>query len=322
VGPWAFLGLYLGTGVVEGALIQSALLWTDPSYLLGASGAVFGLLGIALIWAPMNEFNVFYFFMFGFRIFTGMKEIAVVWFALLYFALNVFGFAISLLMNDGMLTLSSELGHLTGGLLGLAAGAALFKARLVDCEGWDVFAIWKKGAEKKAAIWRGGEPPKRKRRKEAPAEKKRTRGEKEEGLSDGKRVEDAQRRIKAMLEQGMPVAALAVYRKSAENLEGWRLEEGDYLRLIKELHAEKAWADSLPVIRDFVRAYPDKGTKPRLRMAQVLIRELERPAAGLKVLRELEGETLPPDLEKVRRQLLAQAAHMQEEGVLELEEEV
>lgn len=320
VGPWWFLGLYLGSGVAEGAVIQTSLLWTEPNNLLGASGAVFALLGIALIWAPANEFQVFYLIFLGFRIFTGIKEIAVAWFAALYFGMNVVGFVMSLLMHEGELALSSEFAHLAGGLMGLGAGVGMLKANLVDCEGWDAFARWKKRSEKTRAILTGGEP--RRRRPAQAKGKQKARGGRTAGLTDPQRVEDARRRIGAMLDQGMPMAALAVYKKSAETLPGWGLTESEHVRLIKELHAEKAWSESVPVLRDFIRAFPQKAVKPRLRLAQVLIGQLERPAAGLKVLREMEGQALPPDLESVRRQLEGQAERMLEEGVLELEEEI
>ncbi len=44
IGHRRFLGIYLGTGLAA-ALIQTATMWGTPSLLMGASGAVFGIIG-------------------------------------------------------------------------------------------------------------------------------------------------------------------------------------------------------------------------------------------------------------------------------------
>ena len=38
----------------------------------------------------------------------------------------------------------SELGRLSGAFWGAVVAVALLEAGLVDCEGWDLFALWKK----------------------------------------------------------------------------------------------------------------------------------------------------------------------------------
>ena len=58
-----------------------------------------------------------------------------------------------------------------------------------------------------------------------------------------------------------------------------------------------------------------------LKLAQILIRDRQRPIAGLTVLESIPPGSLPPDLEKARQTLIRQAERMREEGVLELEGE-
>jgi membrane associated rhomboid family serine protease len=316
VGPLVMLGLYFGVGILEGIAIQLALLWTEPSFLLGASGAIFGLLAICLIWAPANEFQCFYFFLFGFRISTGVKEIAVVWFAVLYFFLNILGFLVSLMLHEG-LSLSSELAHLTGGLFGLGAGVAMLKASLVDCEGWDAFTRFRKHAEHKAALWRGGEPPKKRRRSDSSTQK--SRREADPSLSDTRKEADAQVRVARMIEQGMAAPALAAYCKAKQNIPAWRLDEPEHLKLIKLLHDSKEFSDSIPIMRDYVNQNPQKALRVKIRMAQVLVRELNRPTAAIRVLNELPSDPLPGELEAVRTKLRSQAQALIDEGVLEVE---
>ena len=56
----------------------------------------------------------------------------------------------------------------------------------------------------------------------------------------------------------------------------------------------------------------------RVKLAQVLIRDCQRPVAALRVLDEIPAGSLPADLEAARQKLAAKAQQMLEEGVLEI----
>jgi hypothetical protein len=88
------------------------------------------------------------------------------------------------------------------------------------------------------------------------------------------------------------------------------------------MHAQKAEADSVRLMRDHCRYYPDESSRMRLKLAHVLIRDRQRPAEALRVLADADPGSLPPDLEATRRKLVQQAERMQDEGVLELEDDV
>ncbi|MEO6810524.1 MAG: rhomboid family intramembrane serine protease, partial [Isosphaeraceae bacterium] len=60
-----------------------------------------------------------------------------------------------------------------------------------------------------------------------------------------------------------------------------------------------------------------QGDRMRLKLAQVMIRDQDRPTNALRVLAEIGA--LPAQLDALRVQLIRQAKQMQEEGVLELE---
>src|SRR5947209_1774657 len=57
VGPLPFLGIYLGIGFVECGLEQ-VLMRNSLGASFGASSILFGLLAMALVWAPRNEVGV------------------------------------------------------------------------------------------------------------------------------------------------------------------------------------------------------------------------------------------------------------------------
>lgn len=93
LGWWRFLLVYLGIGVAQSAIEQFAMLWlVEPSWSLGASSAIYGIMAIALVWAPKNEVNCFYWLGFWFM---GTVDIAIVMFVLLYLGFDILGMVLS-----------------------------------------------------------------------------------------------------------------------------------------------------------------------------------------------------------------------------------
>lgn len=133
VGPLIFLLLYLGIGVSQSGVEQVLMYFAQGGGSVGASAAIFGLLGIAMIWAPSNGFDVFW--TFGFRF--GTIEIPIMVFGFIQFAFEFIGVAIS----GG--TMSSSVLHLMGFAIGLGAGFVWLARGWVDCEGWDIIHVWK-----------------------------------------------------------------------------------------------------------------------------------------------------------------------------------
>ncbi len=89
--------------------------------------------GIAVVWAPKNEFEVLY--AFGFRF--GTFEIPIMLYGLLQFASEVFSVAM------GQFGVSSGVLHLMGFAIGLAVGFVWLVRGWVDCEGWDIVSVMK-----------------------------------------------------------------------------------------------------------------------------------------------------------------------------------
>jgi hypothetical protein len=211
-------------------------------------------------------------------------------------------------------------------LWGTVLALAMLKANLVDCEQWDVFSIW--------ARWRklGREWKKRgeqlQRQKEAVrssvkanvlGRSAREEAEAEaEGPSRQERADAALKHIRWLLEKGNIPAALRAYQKSAASLPNWP-SQSELYDLIKAFHAQGALVDSIPLLRDHCRLYPADSMMVRLKLAQVLIRECQRPQAALRVLNEFGRGSLPGEAEKVRQKLLRQADRLCAEGVIELE---
>ena len=136
LGWWRFLLMYLSIGALGSAFIQLVMLGREVdlanSGFGGSSLIVFGLLAACMIWAPKNELDIFLWF--GFRPMT--VEISNLVFGSWYIAEQLF---IAWLTGFSM---GSSVGHLIGSFFGAGVGVAMLKFGWVDCENWDLFALW------------------------------------------------------------------------------------------------------------------------------------------------------------------------------------
>jgi hypothetical protein len=128
----------------------------------------------------------------------------------------------------------------------------------------------------------------------------------------------AVRRIRSRIDEGDIEGALEAYDKAARSLLNWP-SRPDLLEMIKALHARGAERQSVRLMRDYCRFYPGESSRVRLKLAQTLIRDHQRPVAALRILQEIPPGSLPADLEMVRGKLAVMANQMLQEGVLELE---
>ena len=321
LGPVKYLLAYLLIGTLHGAFVQ-ILLRTSSLNLpaAGASAVIYGLMAICMIWAPRNELYTTVILTAGFRIWVFQWELYYTTVALYFMGTQALGFVFwGALGGQLMLT---ELGHLSGALWGAVVGVAILKAGLVDCEGWDLFALWAK-RKKLAHDWKKrGERldyPKglgRERRKA----RSRTKAKDDDGQAGGYEAQSASavRKIRALIEAGNAAAALDLYQATAKTLYQWP-SQPDLYAMIKEFQARGAEVESIRLMRDHCRHYPEDSAKVRLKLAQVLIRNVQRPVAALRTLQEITAGSLPADLERARRKLMLQAERMREEGVIEVE---
>lgn len=98
----------------------------------GASLIIYGLMAIVLIWAPRNEIHCLFV---GLR--SGTFEIEYLYFCGFYIAIELFSAVFSVRGFE----VTSEIGHLTGAIIGAGLGVLLVKQGWVDCENWDLFSV-------------------------------------------------------------------------------------------------------------------------------------------------------------------------------------
>jgi len=310
VGFFPFLAIFLGIGVVECGLEQLITLGFDEGSSMGNSAIVYGLMAIALVWAPKNELGCFWWF--GFK--SGLIDMSILWFSVLYIALEI----VEVVFWGGVMgvTPAEAVLHLTGAAIGFAVGTALLKFGWVDCENWDLYAV----LEHRAGRPKGSVPIKIK----GPRAEKKTRSRKTAeaaSTSPEDRGAVATRRLRKYLEAGSVAEAYASYDKSVRTIAGWLPDEADWLALIQALLEAQDYRTGVTVMEDYLRRSSRPSPRVRLRLAQILVKEQQRPAHALKVLDQIPAGALPENLQAAANQLRLVAERMREEGVLELEGE-
>ena len=325
LGPVKYLLAYLAIGTLHGAFTQALFMKSGLDvHAAGASAVVYGLLAVCMVWAPRNELNCIAILIVGFRTFVFHWDLYYTTVAILYVGEQVCGLVFWGALGGKVMI--SELGHLSGAFWGVVVGVALLKAGLVDCEGWDLFSLWTK-RQKLAKDWKKrGERLDHEKvversyvKANARAKSSKTRPSLTvDGPSQEERAAAAVRRVKSLIDEGKISEALAAYDKSARILFDWP-SQPDLYAMIKALHAKGAEADSIRLMREHCQCFPKESTKMRIKLAQILIRDRQRPVAALRVLEEIPAGALPADLESMRQKLAVKAKRMVEEGVLELE---
>jgi membrane associated rhomboid family serine protease len=292
IGWWRFLLVYLGLGAFESAVSQIGMLGGE-GLALGASGAIYGLLAMSLVWAPRNSMSCL--LILFFRPFS--LELPILGLVTFFVGWEIF----SAWMSD--FQMSSAMLHLAGALPGFVVAAAMLKLGLVDCENWDVFAVL------------GGRQGEEQREKPDPkraAERAKNR---------------ASLRTTAMtqfthhLHEARAADALALHEKMLQTDANWQLSQPQRLELVKALHQQKLWSQSVAPMVEFLRHAPDAAPRVRLRLAQILLAHEKRPGRALGVLEKIAAGTLPADLEKARRELVSQAKKMYDQGEIEVDDE-
>ncbi len=133
-----FSGVYLAMGVFQSFAEQVLGYFILQGASLGASGAIFSLLALVLIFAPLNSFETV--LLLG-RIF--FIEVPILVFGGIYLAMNLFFFYAS------GASYGTEALHLIGFAVGVPVGLIMLTRGYVDCEGYDIISHFteKKGKD-------------------------------------------------------------------------------------------------------------------------------------------------------------------------------
>lgn len=120
MGNIAYPFVFLALGVLAGAAHN--LMSADP--VIGASGAINGVVGMFLVWFPLNEISCFYLIWFFIKVWYDWFSVSSYWMILLWLAFDIFGAATG---GDHV----AYWAHLGGFAAGMALAAFLTKMEWV-----------------------------------------------------------------------------------------------------------------------------------------------------------------------------------------------
>jgi hypothetical protein len=269
------------------------------SVSFGASTAIFGLLAMSLVWAPKNEVTVLW--LIGYRAVT--FEMTILWFAALFIGEDL------LVATFLGFEMSTSTLHATGAILGGIVGVAMFKMNMVDCEDWDIFAVWSGnyGPWVRDKYGYRIDPNEKKEsvNLDEPAEKKR----KKKGPSKSNRASKLTEIAELVEADDFLAASDALYnlrRRDAEAVP----DEATLKKLAIGLAKSQMREDAIPLMEDFIEFYPESATAMQLRLAGLHL-TLDDRRSAMAVLRDVDREGLS-DKQKATFKKLVQSARGQD----------
>jgi len=314
IGWKKFLAVYLGLGIMSCA-IEQICLQNLQGTSMGASTAIFGVMAIALLWAPKNEITFAYCLPIVTFTHVGTFDLTILTFSSFLLGIESltiwwFGFH-----------LGSAVLHLIGGLLGIGLGITMLKQGLVDCEGWDLLSVVTGKTTRSDDPYRYSDPAyskgsQEKRRRNRRIWTGRTGGSSSPSKRRSHRA--PQQRIRELLTQGKPRAALRTLNDRRHLTPDFELAKTELRDLSQGLLKVGLWQDAVPLLNEYVSRFEDDSTDVRVQAATILLRQLRRPVAALRMLEPIDPRLLSAPLRERCREVSAIAHDLIDSGVLEL----
>ena len=156
----------------------------------------------------------------------------------------------------------------------------------------------------------------REERERYDAESPEGRRRREEALQS--RREQALEEVRRLVCSGQPEAAFLMHRRVTQELPGWQLPEHDLLAMIQCFHRDKQWSASIPAMTEYVARCPEKAPLVRLKLAQILLSEENRPGKASKVLAKIDPSVLGARQREMLRRLQVKAERLRGRDTYEL----
>lgn len=298
LGWWLFAPVYLGMGAAQ-AFAEQTLMFFSSGFSLGASAAIFSLLALVVIFAPLNSFETFFFI--GFRFF--MVEAPILVFCAIYLFMNGFFFV----LGGGSIGLEAL--HLSGFLIGVPVGLFMLTRGYVDCEGFDIISHFsdKKGSESKV-----GKKNLKARESKREAKERALLPKSDQGQVRAKMADQVDQSI----QDGNFDLAVALQTKIAMNNPGAVWTHKQLIAVIQHYLKEKQLDKAEPIIHKHIELFEEHRFPLQLKLLKLWLHG-QRPRHALRYIRGLNPAFLQED-EKAELKKLADYAQKQiQSGVLE-----
>lgn len=271
---------------------------------LGASGAIYSLLAMSLVWAPRNEMHIVG--IFGYRFVS--FEMQIMWFALFYIGLD---FLIAAFTGFAM---STQFLHTAGAITGAIFGVTMLKWKRVDCEDWDIFSVLSGNYGSHVRDVYGYRTEKGKKTKFShPDEFQREPEPVEKTKKTGFEV------ITKLIRKGDYFEAYEeLFSHKIDNPRAV-LEADDMKELGLGLMADECFEEAEAILDDYIDAYPDSANWAIIRLAAIQLQQNVQPRAALATVKLVNRKTLT-DKERSMAKKVAKAAKQQIEAGVEDQE--
>ena len=325
LGWYRFIPMYLGIGIASGAITDVLTLWQTEGGCLGASDVIFGLMAISLVWAPKNEVHFVGFFMFfGMMLIPFARvfsfDITIMTLSIWYFGFEVVELLIWPSFGTSML-------HLLGAVVGFPVGVLFLKKGWVDCEKWDLFAVmsgkYGRFAEEDWALGAHGRPAKVYGDVPVPEASDDAESETANRASSARR-----KKHQAAISQIDQLIDSGDFLTAADELFTLRMQDETICpnsertrKLAVGLLQAQAFDEAELWLQEFIDRYPEQNAWARVRMAQLLLTQRQRPNAAVQQLKGLKAEDLTEQLRTLAKKIAAAAKEQIRNGVKDAESE-
>lgn len=284
VGSLAFLAIYLGIGTVYGMLLQvGSYFFIDTGIALGASAAIFGLLALCVVWAPANEFSCI--------IFYSVRDISILVFAGFFVAKELF-----FLFASGF-SMSSNLLHVLGFVVGFPLGVFLLHTGRVDCEGWDLFSYFEGNTGNSSRYLMSRR--KAKRRKSSDTSPTATNRSKSPAVS----AEKLQDQVGEAINNRQFELAVRLQNQLMKSHSGLAWRQPDLYRIVDGLLRERKYDVAIPLMRTYLQTFTEKRFAVEIALMKIWMARRQTHEA-LQLLNTIDAQALSSaerqQLEKMR----------------------
>lgn len=301
VGWWKFIAIYFAIGVSANAFEHIVMFWFSTGGSLGASGVIFGMLAIIMLWAPENKVTLTFFGLLLFYPIYGSFSVSIVGFCFFMIGMEF------LTVWFSFFQMSSAMLHMIGVIPGAVIGYMMVKKRLVDCEGFDLMSVHS-GREGQRVMTVAQEREAKEARRRLRAEFK---AEEQNGLE----------RVESYIRQGHFEFAWKRFQLLKRNNPTLVLSERHHISIINGLWSN---VETRPAAMEVMSSYLDSYTALRvqitLNQARFMLESEDRPRQCMKIVRQIDHESMTGKQLRLAEAIVRKARKRIGEGSLDLAE--
>ncbi|QEG23877.1 rhomboid family intramembrane serine protease [Mariniblastus fucicola] len=298
VGWWKFILIYFAIGVSANAFEHAMMFWVSNGGSLGASGVIFGMLAIIMIWAPENEITFSYGGLLLFYPVAGSFSVTVMGFCFYMIGVEF------LIAWFSFFEMSSALLHLMGVVPGALIGYFMVKQRLVDCEGYDLMSV-QSGNSGKRVLTIAQEREVIQARKRARAE---ARSQEQHGLE----------RAAAYVAEGHHEFAWKRFEMLRRKNASLVMSEAQLVAIINGLNSDASTRPkAIDVMRFYLKHYSNFRVPITINLARHTLSSLDRPRECIRIMRTIDGEQIAGKHLKAAEAVLKKAREKIAQGAID-----